>query len=64
MDYGFFMDLKSIWIMDFYGFKIHIDYGFFMDFESIWVMDFLWNGFGFKSILTHWSDIRVYGYVV
>ena len=52
MDYGFFMDLKSIWIMAFlwirnpyglwifYGFEIHIDYGFFMDLKFIWIMDF------------------------
>ena len=37
MDYGFFMDLKSIWIMDFlwngYGFRIlkNMDYGMDMD---------------------------------
>ena len=31
MGNGFYMDLKSIWIMD-----------FFMDLKSIWIMDFLW----------------------
>ena len=34
MVYGLSINLRSIWIMNYNGFKIH------MDLKSIWIMDF------------------------
>ena len=53
MDYGFSMDLKSIEIMDFYGFEIHMDYGFSYGFEIH--MDYGFS-YGFE---THMATLAV-----